>query len=147
MRVARGRDEVPGHLNILQKRGVRVVDVLVHNSQKNNRERFATEAFEKLVHGRGVQKIAFRRSDRDDSGAPAGEVLAEKLADVTVLSDYENISVLDWLRISGFHLFWRTMLGSSSAPKAMIFESEIPALGLVEDGMGIDYEATPEQLA
>ena len=44
-----------------------------------------------------VQKIAIRRSDRHDSGAFGGEMLAEKLANITVLPDQENISTLDRL--------------------------------------------------
>src|SRR5205823_12977899 len=74
-----------------------VVDVLVHHGQKNNRERFSAEAFKKLGHRSGVQKIAIRRSDRQDSGAFGGEMLAEKLANITVLPDQENISTLDQL--------------------------------------------------
>jgi hypothetical protein len=101
-----------------------------------------------VVHRRGIEKIAIRRSERHDSGASGAKVLAEKLADVTVLPDYQNISALYRFRISGLrsHLFLADDFWECSAPKPMVFEPELSALSLIEDGIRINYEASPKQL-
>ena len=73
---------------------------------------------------------------------------ADKFANVTVLSDYENVSASDRLGIKGlrFQLFWRRCW-ERSVSKAMVFEADIPALSLIEHGVRINYDAASEQLS
>ena len=88
-----------------------------------------------------VQKIAVRRSDRRDNGALGGEMLAEKFSNITVLADEQNISSLDRLagiKRVGVHLRSSGHFGKCSVPKARVFESEISALRLVKDRIGIN---------
>jgi hypothetical protein len=74
-------------------------------------------------------------------------MLAEKLADVTVLPDQQNISTPD--RLAGIkrvrvHRVLSGNFGKSSVPKAKVFEPETSALSLVKDPIGINYHPTPE---
>ena len=76
-------------------------------------------------------------------------MLAEKLANITVLPDQENTSTLD--RLAGIkrvrvHLS-SSDFGKCSVPKAIVFEPEISALSLVKDRIGINYHPAPEQLS